>query len=94
MPLSSREVRSALMNKFQFQPVQGSRHEAVAFFYEGKKVATTRFSHGRDRQIGDDLLRRMATEIMVHNLRFFKEMIGCTKSLDDFIMRLHDNGIV
>jgi hypothetical protein len=62
MPMPSRDVRRMLMNKFDFEEVKGSKHDAVAFVFEGKKIATTRFSRAA-RDIGDSILKQMAKQV-------------------------------
>jgi len=94
MPISKARVRRQLLQKFGFEEVRGSRHEAIAFFYDGQKVATTRFSRGSRREIDDDLLKVMAREVRVSNLSFFKGMIDCPKSLDDYIEKLKQGGYI
>ena len=90
MPFPKREVKSQLLLKFEFVEVEGSNHEAVAFYYEGKKIATTRFSRGSNQDIGDKLLKVMARQVRVETLNFFKKMIECTNSLEDYTERLRE----
>lgn len=95
MPYQKRIIRNCLISKFGFEEVEGSRHEAVAFFYEGKKVATTRFSRKRKgNDIDNDLLGEMAKQIHVYTLNFFKGMVDCTQSRDAFIKRLKEGGFI
>jgi hypothetical protein len=92
---SKREIRSTLISKFHFEEVDGSSHEAIAFFDNEKKVATTRFSRGRGgRDIGDALMFEIAKQIRVSTLNFFKRMIDCTRSHEDFIKRLKEGGYI
>ena len=92
MPISKKEIKKGLSGKFGFREVEGSRHEAIAFFYNEQKIATTRFSRGGSDDIGDMLLKVMAREIRVQRLSFLKEMIGCTKNLNDYINLLREEG--
>jgi hypothetical protein len=94
MPFSSGDVKRILLRKFQFQETQGTKHDAFSFFYNGKKVATTRFSRGANVQISDALLSQMAKEIRVGNLRFFREMISCTNSYEAFVHKLKEGGYI
>lgn len=66
----------------------------LPFFMGGRKIATTRFSRGSGKDIGDALLGRMAQEVRVRNLGFFKGMIDCPKSLDDYVDSLRDTGYI
>jgi hypothetical protein len=90
LPLDERVVKRTLKRKFGFKPVSGSRHDALAFYRDGMKIATTRFSRGSGQEIDDTLLGRMAVEIRVRELGFFKGMINCNKSLHDFLDRLSE----
>jgi hypothetical protein len=83
MPIKKRVVQSSLMGKFGFIEVEGSEHDAVSLFVQGKKIATTRFSRGH-REISDDILGLMAKQIGV-NLATFKNMIGCTVELQEYL---------
>jgi len=83
-----------LISKFGFMEVSGSRHEAVAFYYAGRKIATTRFSRGSRTEISDALLSVMAKEIRVQTLAFIKKMLDCTKSKQEFIDRLRELGFI
>ena len=92
MPLAKRKVKRQLLVELRFQEVQGSKHEAVAFFHGGHKVATTRFSRGSGRELDDTLLKVMAREVRVFNLSFFKDMIDCPRTLDDYVKKLGEAG--
>ena len=71
MSLDKQRVRDTLLGKFGFQNVEGSKHGRIAFFYNGKKIATIGFSRGSKKDLYDDLLGVMAKEIFVFNLGFF-----------------------
>jgi len=86
MPINKLDLQTCLRTKFGFEVVEGSLHDAMALFYNGKKVATARFSRGQ-REIYDDILTIMARELFV-NLGYIKRMKGCTKSRDDYIAHL------
>jgi hypothetical protein len=94
VPLPQRDVKDALLNKFGFQEVQGRNHDGMAFYYEGKRVATTWFSRASGRVIQDDILQQMARQIGVSTLSFFKGMITCSKSLDDYVQHLRERNIL
>jgi hypothetical protein len=90
MPILKRDLRRCLIQKFGFEEVPGSRHEAVSLIVEGRKVATTRFSRsGRD--IDDSLLTLMARQIRV-NLSTLKQMHSCTVGLDEYLAHLERGG--
>ncbi|HNS45184.1 MAG TPA: hypothetical protein PKH37_08160 [Alphaproteobacteria bacterium] len=89
MPIKKHDLRQCLLQKFRFEEVPGSKHEAVSLFVDDKKVATTRFSRaGKD--ISDQLLRLIAREIWVQ-LGYLKEMYDCTKSRDDYLQHLQNS---
>lgn len=94
MTFSKRDIQKRLTQKFKFEPVEGSRHEAFALFQNGKKVATTRFSRGANEPLGDNLLKLMARELGVHRVSFFREMLICTKSQEDYLALLKKNGLL
>lgn len=94
MPLDKQKVKNTLLEKFEFQEVEGTKHERIAFFHNGKKVATTGFSRGTGRDLGESLLKIIANEILVSNLGFFKEMIICTKSRQEYLRKLNDGGFI
>jgi len=85
MPLTNKQVRQLLLQKFKFQAVEGTKHDAVAFSYGGKKVATTRFSRRSGQEIGDTLLKLIAQQVQVDSLKFCKDMINCTNSYEDYL---------
>jgi hypothetical protein len=90
MPIAKRDLRECLMQKFGFQEVQGARHEAVALFVSGKKVATARFSRSH-ATIDDTILQMIAREIWVQT-GYLKKMYGCTKSRNDYLDLLGETG--
>jgi len=83
--IKKQSLRNELKRKFDFQEVPGSKHEAIAFFYGGKKIATTRFSRGSGKDLDNDILKLIAREVRVDKLSNLKEMIDCTKSQEDFL---------
>ncbi len=92
MPIPKKDLRRRLIKKFHFQQVSGSRHEAVALFVDGRKVATTRFSRsGKD--VSDKILSLIARQIRV-NLGYLKQMHGCTKGSDDYMDHLRKTGYI
>jgi hypothetical protein len=90
VPYSKRQIRRILQQKFEFIDVEGSKHEALAFHYEGIKIATIRFSIGANRDIDNNILNAMSREVRVNKLKFFKDMIDCPKNQNDYISRLKE----
>lgn len=86
MPYKKREVRASLLKKFGFIEDEGTKHERVVLYVEGRPVATTVFSRGH-REISDDILREVADQIGV-NLSALKRMIGCTIDREEYLRRL------
>ena len=93
MPFNKRDFIATLERKFGFEQVDGSDHDAYAFFYDGRKIATTRFSRSH-RDIDDTLLTQIARQIRVHDRKFLNEMVSCTRSREDFLQRLRDGGFM
>jgi hypothetical protein len=89
MPINKEDLQACLRTKFGFEPARGNPHDAMALFFNGKKVATARFSRGQ-REIDDTILTVMARQLFV-NLGFFKGMFLCTKSIDNYIAHLRQN---
>jgi hypothetical protein len=48
----------------------------------------------QDGSIQDDILQQMARQIGVSTLSFFKGMITCSKSLDDYVQHLRERNIL
>lgn len=93
--MKKRVVKQTLQAKFHYVEVPEAKHDRIAFFYNGKKVATTGFSRGAGPDIGDpSLLAVMAKEMRVNQLSFFKRMIECTRSYDDYIEKLREGGYI
>lgn len=90
MPMRKRDLQDSLVQKFGFEEVEGSRHDAVSLIVDGRKVATTRFSRGGS-EIGDAILTMIARQIWVP-LGFLKGMYACTKSREDYLERLRGLG--
>lgn len=92
MAISKRKLIGCLEKKFHFEPVAGSRHDAVALFIDGSKVATTRFSRSHE-DVSESLLRQIAKQCRVQ-LGEFKGMYECTVSYDDYIDLLTQQGYI
>ena len=90
MPKSKNDLRRCLVRKFGFAEVAGSKHEALSLIVDGRKVATTRFSHSW-RDIDDSMLRQIARELWVTS-QDLKRMVNCTLSRDEYLSRLQSQG--
>jgi hypothetical protein len=89
--MKKRVMKQTLQGKFHYVEEPEAKHDRIAFYHNGKKVATTGFSRGAGPDIGDpSLLAQMAKEVRVNQLSFFKRMIECTRSYDDYIKRLRE----
>jgi len=84
MPFKPNQIEKALLNKFEFAP---SLHKATDHrWYElrrpGRKTILTKLSHsGKD--VGKELEPKIARQLEV-TTPFFREMIRCTKSKEDY----------
>ena len=95
MIIGARDMKALLMTKFGFAEVPGSKHDAVAFFYEGTKVATTRFSRGSGVEIDDNLLSVIAKyEVRAGTLGFLKGMLQCSNGPEDYLAQLRLQGFL
>lgn len=98
MSLKRREIEDVLTGKFGFEEISSTRggHPRFAFYHNGKKIASTGFSHAfrRNTDIGPGLLGRMAKEVRVETQNFFRGMIECQNSLNDFIEQLRQLGYI
>ena len=99
MPLKTSEVIDKLVNKFGFKWVKvsgRSNHERLAYYFDGKKVATTGFSRSfrPNTDIDDSLITPFMREVRVQTAKQFKGMINCTVSSDDYIEILRSQGYI
>ena len=90
MPIKKREIERQLISKFGFVQ-SNSDHKKFSFYQDGKLVAMTVLSHNH-KVVTDRLLGQMAKQVGVYRQSFFKEMIECTKSLDDYLNEISTNG--
>jgi len=99
MPLKKEDVESKLRDKFHFCKIETTGrnpHNRWAFFYDGKKIATTGFSRGArgNDDLDDSLLKIMAKEVRVQTLQNFKGMITCSVSPDGYVKILKEQGFI
>jgi hypothetical protein len=93
--MKKRVMKQTLQGKFHYVEEQETKHDRIAFYYNGKKVATTGFSRGAGPDVDDpSLLAVMAKEVRVNQLSFLRQMIECTRSYDDYIKRLREGGYI
>ena len=92
MPRSSDDIIRQLMRKFNFQMSHDSRHDTYTLFDNNRRVAIIHFSRGRRRMIDDGMLRKMAQEVHAPSLAFFKGMIDCTVSNEEYLDHLRQIG--
>lgn len=90
MAISKRELNRCLKQKFDFQEVPGSRHEALSLIVDGRKVATVRFSRSH-KEISNTILRLIARECWVQT-SYLKGMISCDISQEAYMAYLLDDG--
>ena len=90
MPFKTRDVEDRLVGKFHFS-VYDKDHKVYELYINQRKVVTTKISHG-GREINDSILAQMAKQVGVKRLSYFKEMMLCTKSSDDYLQELKMNG--
>lgn len=99
MPLKAGMIVDKLKNKFGFEwvVVNGRNpHERLAFYFEGKKIATTGFSRSfrPNTDIDDTLITPFMREVRVQTAKQFKGMINCTVSLENYISILREQGYI
>jgi len=90
MSLKTRDVVDKLVGKFFFS-ISNSDHKVYKLYINQKFIVRTMISHG-GKEIDDAILSQMAKQVGVQRLSFFKEMIKCTKSNDDFLNEIMKNG--
>lgn len=91
MGFKSREIEGRLTNKFAFtqDTTHESGHKWFVLQLPGLPAVRTMLSHGA-KEIGPGLEAMMARQLRVSG-RFFREMIACTKSKDDYYEALRAN---
>jgi hypothetical protein len=97
VPIPKADLQRALVRKFAFEAVPGSKHEAHTLKVDGKKVATTRFSRGlRSEDLGPALLRQIALQLRLDSepLKKICGMVECSVSQEDYLRELRDAGVL
>ena len=87
MPLERRSIEGALTGKFRFElrNRRGDDHRIYVLRVGNRRVARTKVSTGTgSRTVGDNIVAEIAHQVGVPT-PFFREMVGCTKSLEDLL---------
>jgi len=66
-------------------------HLYVDFYYDGKFVLYTKFSHGSTNDIGIKLIKQMAFQCKLTN-HDFQDLANCPLSKEAYIKKLKDSG--
>jgi hypothetical protein len=90
MPFSQRQVERALISKLKCVSREG-HHTYFDFYVDNVLIASTYMSHGKGKEIGDFLSKQMAKQLLVTR-SFFEELVRCTKSLEEYLETLRQNG--
>lgn len=88
--LKPRVVERGLTSK-GFRPSEGD-HLRFVFYYGGKKTEIRTMVSHNSRDIGDELIHRMATQTRLSKSDFV-ELISCTLSEVEYIAKLRTAGI-
>ena len=91
MSVDKRDLQECHRRKFDFTEVKGSKHDAMPLIVAGTKVATTRFSRGGGKDLGNPLLARIAGQLRV-NLNRLKAMHDCSFSQTQYVEHLRREG--
>lgn len=89
MPLDNREIERVLLSKFDFEVVrQKRRHRHLQLKIDGCAAVTTMLSHS-NQTLSRGLESTVAKQLKVQT-QFFREMIGCTKSREEYYRHLRN----
>jgi hypothetical protein len=88
MAWRSNDVERILKHKFGFTPASGrsASHRWLQLNLPGMKPVRTMLSHG-NKEIGHKLEASMAQQLRVR-ADYFRGMLACTKSQDDYYQHL------
>ena len=81
--IPARDLRQALTGKLGYQRVQGAKHEKLRLSLDGRVVAQTALSHGRE-PIREKLLGIIARQIGVTS-RELHAIVDCSMTRDQYI---------
>lgn len=90
MIISPKELHDCLVNKFKFDEIKKTKHDALILVVDGRQVAYTQFSRSRE-DIRDKMFGMIARQIGVTSPDL-KKMVGCTKSREEYLQSLHQSG--
>lgn len=86
MPYSHQDIQSKLMHKFGFSLNEKRGHLWFTLELPDLPVISTMLSHGR-KEIGRSLESQIARQLGVRT-PFFREMMNCTKSREEYYRQL------
>ncbi len=89
MPRDARDIIRGLTQK-GFVQAQGDHHFFRLYIDGKKQTILTKVSHG-EREIGDNLLGKMARQVGLTR-RSFLDLVDCPLTLDRYIQLLRDAG--
>ena len=91
MPTDPRRLENILLHKFEFSPAMGRSvdHRWFVLEIDGIPSISTKISHSR-AQINQNLESKISRQLRVRT-PFFKEMIDCTKSKEDYYRQVQDD---
>jgi hypothetical protein len=93
MVLPRRETERALTLKLGMEMTERD-HRVYKLHVEGRFVAQTKVSRGSGHgTLGRELVGAMARDLQVPT-RLFRELVDCTKELDDYLQHLEDAGAI
>lgn len=89
--LKSNNIIKGLIKK-GFQKRQ-SDHVHLVFYYNDKRTEIwTKVSHGGNKEIGDNLIKKMCKQLKL-NKQEFKNLVDCTISKEDYVQKLKNQNI-
>ena len=88
--LKPRVVESGLTSK-GFRPSEGD-HSRFVFHYGGRKTEIRTMVSHNSRDIGDELIHRMARQTRLTKADFV-ELVSCTLSEEEYVTKLRTAGV-
>jgi hypothetical protein len=94
MALSRRNVEQALSGKLGMDLDEDRDHRFYRLVVDGKFAVQTKVSTGtKYATLGDDLVRAMARQLNVP-MPFFRDIVTCARSRDDYLTHLSNIGVI
>lgn len=91
MPSDPRDIRRCLLHKLGFTEDKGRDHHWYTLILPSHRVVRTKVGrHSRD--YGSVLEGKMARQLRV-NVTFFRELVSCTKSREDYIAQVETHPV-